>query len=469
MTVNRIEFDDSNSYFIAGTGSVNLEADTGGGLPSIDVLRGDHEFQAPVNVLDHVNFDVGSGSTLSFNNSLNLGGNTLTKTGSGEIAIRNDLVTSGGTVNVIGGTFSVETVDGPPADVPLTPADISPGTVAWFAVNPNDAPGKNYLAGGPISPTPLHADGPFAVDSDNNPDKLPVKHPINDVFFAFNPMFDICKVPHLHGSFNGHGDPDGSSCGHGIYVPQEAARPDFYDVAKRSLNEITVNIGNGAEFNLPGVVENLGDGVRTGPGPFDTFMNMSGPNANFTAGSTGVPQGQFIQVIDSDGKLTINDDANLDLNDQTLDVRGKVGAHSGSGTLTLGSGVLRLGGGTIVGAGFGELFVDHDNLTPSNNNVDADLGSRVLALDQGSVTRPSEFPAGRLDPSLVRGRLQQRHGRCERCRGRGHGDRAAGTEPPPRGAVSRQWSVADNDLDLRDQRGFRFLRFGNGRSRIHRR
>ena len=46
------------------------------------------------------------GSRLIFNNSLNLNGNTLTKTGGGDLAIRNDLVSGGGTIDVQGGTVS---------------------------------------------------------------------------------------------------------------------------------------------------------------------------------------------------------------------------------------------------------------------------------------------------------------------------------------------------------------------------
>jgi len=48
----------------------------------------------------------GGGSTLIFNNALNLNGNKLTKTGDGEMAIRNDLVTGGGTIDIQGGTVS---------------------------------------------------------------------------------------------------------------------------------------------------------------------------------------------------------------------------------------------------------------------------------------------------------------------------------------------------------------------------
>ena len=49
--------------------------------------------------------DVSSEGMLTFNNTLDLAGHTLTKTGAGEIAIRNDLTLSGGTLDVQQGTI----------------------------------------------------------------------------------------------------------------------------------------------------------------------------------------------------------------------------------------------------------------------------------------------------------------------------------------------------------------------------
>ena len=57
--------------------------------------------------------DVSNGATLTFNNALNLNGNSLTKTGGGMMAINNFLNTGGGAVILTQGTMSGDgTVDG---------------------------------------------------------------------------------------------------------------------------------------------------------------------------------------------------------------------------------------------------------------------------------------------------------------------------------------------------------------------
>lgn len=102
VTVKAIEFNNVNSYAIAGTGSVNLEADTGNAAITVD--QGTHEFQARVNLLDDTDADVSGGATLEFNNRLSLGGYTLTKDGGGALRINNALNMSGGAIVVLGGT-----------------------------------------------------------------------------------------------------------------------------------------------------------------------------------------------------------------------------------------------------------------------------------------------------------------------------------------------------------------------------
>jgi hypothetical protein len=128
VTVNGIEFNNSaNGYVIAGHESVNLQASSASQDPSIKV-DGTHEFQARVNLLNDTTADVPIGSTLIFNNALDLMGNTLTKTGDGDIAIRNDLITSGGTVDVQGGAISGNgTISG---NVNNSAGVLSPGNIS---------------------------------------------------------------------------------------------------------------------------------------------------------------------------------------------------------------------------------------------------------------------------------------------------------------------------------------------------
>ena len=131
VTVNAINFSNSmgGSYRLAGSPAYNLIASTGGVLPvvlpSLGVTGGSHAFQAPVSIHANTTADIASGSTLIFNNALNLNGNTLTKSGTGELAIRNDLLTGGGTVSIQQGTVSGNgTVSG---DLNNEGGTISPG------------------------------------------------------------------------------------------------------------------------------------------------------------------------------------------------------------------------------------------------------------------------------------------------------------------------------------------------------
>ena len=123
VTVQGVEFDNANKYAIAGVGSVNLESTAGN--TSIDVAEGQHEFQLVVNLLSDTEVMVTSGSTRSFNNALNLGGNTLTKMGNGELAINNALTAAGGSVQLVAGSISGNGTIG--GDVNNDSGTISPG------------------------------------------------------------------------------------------------------------------------------------------------------------------------------------------------------------------------------------------------------------------------------------------------------------------------------------------------------
>lgn len=98
ITIGSLRIDSSKQYNIAGLGSVNLQSSAT--AAQIDVLDGDHQFQAAVNLLSDVEVDLAAGSSLTFNNALNLNGHTLTKTGLGTLNINNHLSTGGGSVNI---------------------------------------------------------------------------------------------------------------------------------------------------------------------------------------------------------------------------------------------------------------------------------------------------------------------------------------------------------------------------------
>jgi hypothetical protein len=104
LTINSVQFDNANSYVVAGGGSVNLAQTQTGTLPNISVLLGTHEFQARVNLGDDTTVITATDATIEFNNRLDLAGHTLTKTGDGTMAANNNVLTGGGMVDCQEGT-----------------------------------------------------------------------------------------------------------------------------------------------------------------------------------------------------------------------------------------------------------------------------------------------------------------------------------------------------------------------------
>ncbi|NQU22981.1 MAG: hypothetical protein HQ567_17020, partial [Candidatus Nealsonbacteria bacterium] len=94
VTVKSIEFNGLNGYAIAGQGSVNMQSDEGNA--SIGVLQGDHQFQAPVNLLSDTDVAVAAGASLTLNNVLNVGSHTLSNIGDEPVNIYNRLITGDG-------------------------------------------------------------------------------------------------------------------------------------------------------------------------------------------------------------------------------------------------------------------------------------------------------------------------------------------------------------------------------------
>ena len=102
VAVKNITFDNTTEYIVAGEGSVDLYSTSIG----LNVKYGSHQFQAIVNLNNDTIADIAGGSKLTFNNQLNLSGNTLTKMGAGEVAINQVLTTAGGTVTGLQGSIS---------------------------------------------------------------------------------------------------------------------------------------------------------------------------------------------------------------------------------------------------------------------------------------------------------------------------------------------------------------------------
>ena len=148
VTVNGIEFDNSNSYAVVGPGSINLQAGTLGD-PQIHVTQGSHEFQLRVGLDADTSVDVASGAQLEFVNRLNLDGNTLTKSGDGTLLVTNQLNSGGGTIinsaGVLGGGGTIG------GNVQNLSGILSPGNSAGNAVASSTMsipePGSSVLLG----------------------------------------------------------------------------------------------------------------------------------------------------------------------------------------------------------------------------------------------------------------------------------------------------------------------------------
>ena len=104
VTVRSVQFDNSNSYNVAGVGTVTIDQGTNtGGAISVD--QGSHQFQAAVS-LDHVTtIDVAGGASLVFQGPLSLNDLTHTKTGGGTLLINDSFNTGGGTITGAGGAI----------------------------------------------------------------------------------------------------------------------------------------------------------------------------------------------------------------------------------------------------------------------------------------------------------------------------------------------------------------------------
>ena len=101
VTVKAITFENTNTYVIAGAEAINLNSndDTATVTVTGGAMAGNHQFQAAVNLVDNTNVIVGDGASLEFVNRLDLGGNSMTKTGEGTLTFSNTLNAGGGAVD----------------------------------------------------------------------------------------------------------------------------------------------------------------------------------------------------------------------------------------------------------------------------------------------------------------------------------------------------------------------------------
>jgi hypothetical protein len=132
VTARSLTFQNASQYTIAGSGTVTLASDTG--TAAINVIDSDtnpgtaetHEFQIRAILADPTTITTESGTTLNFNNELNLNGASHIKDGPGTMNINNRLTTAGGDITVNGGTLGGHGSVG--GNVTNTAGSVAPGS-----------------------------------------------------------------------------------------------------------------------------------------------------------------------------------------------------------------------------------------------------------------------------------------------------------------------------------------------------
>lgn len=104
ITLKSIQFNSSQSYVLAGTGSLHFAADAGEAL--IENVQGSHQIQIPVSLDTNTAIHAAAGTTLEINNRLSLNGHNLLKSGAGTLALNNVVTTGGGQIIAMGGLVS---------------------------------------------------------------------------------------------------------------------------------------------------------------------------------------------------------------------------------------------------------------------------------------------------------------------------------------------------------------------------
>lgn len=95
FTTKSLTIDGGESVF-TGTGAVTLDSSTND--PTLDLLSGSADFQAPFTLADPLTIDVDPNSSLVFNNVVDLAGNILTITGGGTVTFNNRILLGGGSI-----------------------------------------------------------------------------------------------------------------------------------------------------------------------------------------------------------------------------------------------------------------------------------------------------------------------------------------------------------------------------------
>ncbi|NQU26553.1 MAG: PEP-CTERM sorting domain-containing protein, partial [Candidatus Nealsonbacteria bacterium] len=396
VTVKDIKFDNPNRYVVGGAGSITMKdtfvEDPGPDevLSTIEVIQGSHEFQLPVTLANAATVTVADGTTLTFNNALNLGGNTLTKTGAGTMSVNNDLTTGGGgsIIEVAQGSIGgVGTVGG---NLVVSPgATVAPGnstgtlSVDGNLILPDDSiyeweigrPGNtdviNVMTGGTMD---LDNFVLTILDNDSYVPSVDTQLPV----FTYD---QATTTPDMTGFDN------------------IASNFDVLDMTGWTVGTLSLIDGGAGTIYLTGLSGGTpsGDGTDWNGGTgLWASSNWSGgvfpdPAANMTIGVTGDPAVVTVDSAATAKSVALSNDAQLIVNaTKTLNVTGAVDVGATS-TLTV-DGTLTAAVGSVVGtlAGSGTLNVDPVTVTgtvaPGGDGIGVlTVGMGELVIDTGAT------------------------------------------------------------------------------------
>ena len=138
IRVGRIDFANANSYTIAGSNTLTLDATSG--QTQLNVTSGSHTISAPVTLADNMAVTVTPpASNLSITGPLNATGRNLTKAGAGTLTVNHF---RGAVLSVNGGTVAIAANGGDEGTSVVTGLSIAGAAGAWTAkldLNNNDA------------------------------------------------------------------------------------------------------------------------------------------------------------------------------------------------------------------------------------------------------------------------------------------------------------------------------------------
>lgn len=378
VTVGQLSMDSAHSITIDGASALTLD---GGGAASVSSTTGAHEISADVNLVDPLEVNLSTGTSLDISGALS-GSTAVTSVGAGQLTLSGDLsgfsgglTANAGTLEVAGsGASSDITVN---TGVTLSGEGSHSGTLnlaadSILSVDPATA---GAFTTGTLSPT-----APISVTTTSDATGLGSFAVLNYTTYGGSVDTDFIGLnERLTFSDDLAGSITATAVGAQSITWTATAddNPTFWDIATSknwsSANEFYYD-GDTVTFNDDGV--DLVD-VQTAVAPAAViFSNTDGTEYYFNDVTTNVES-----ISAEDGGITVVDDGNVALN---VKITGNTDiTHSGAGTLTLGGGgVTNDFVGTVTVDGGGTLL--NGGTSPNNLTSLGDFGN-TFSFTNGST------------------------------------------------------------------------------------